>query len=234
MDFAILADQLERLSNETDDPAETIRLMHTYTQQAAKLYRSYAENGIAGFDMAVIHESARGPVEMIAANQWDQIWVGIYDWLLEVFKPGALPENHGDPDHQVLARSERYGIELRLMTTPAPRLKVRIAHDVQALRLLGEIANEGSDWIKFVDAERITGINRGTLGRNAGPTGSGKPIIDNGAKGSDRRVRKETVIAFAQARRHDQAVRDQAKREYVAETDTKVELEFRKSGKIKD
>src|SRR5690606_27058073 len=51
-------------------------------------------------------------------------------------------------------------------------------------------------WIDGKAAERHAGITAANVGRNAGPEGSGKPILDNGKTGAARRYYKPSVADF--------------------------------------
>jgi len=58
--------------------------------------------------------------------------------------------------------------------------------------------------------------------RNAGPEGSGEPIVDNGVKGSGRRFTKTSVVEYAA----DKRSRDNA-REDAPESDAAVAKKMR-------
>lgn len=81
------------------------------------------------------------------------------------------------------------------------------------------------DWIPRQQAADIIGITPVNVGRMAGPKGSGKPIIDNGGKGTGRRYYRPSVAEYAATRNHKASAAANAE-----ESDAEVERKLRDAG----
>lgn len=85
-------------------------------------------------------------------------------------------------------------------------------------------ADDSSNWITGKQAAEIIGVTPGNVGRLAGPKGSGKPIMDNGQTGRERRYDRPSVDAYAASRNR------KAKSSKEQESDAEVKRQCRKAG----
>lgn len=81
---------------------------------------------------------------------------------------------------------------------------------------------DSETWLTAAQAAEIISCVSQNVGRNAGPEGSGEPIVDNGVKGSGRRFTKTSVVEYAA----DKRSRDNA-REDAPESDAAVAKKMR-------
>jgi len=70
------------------------------------------------------------------------------------------------------------------------------------------IPAESRLWLRIGEAAKVAGCGKEYICRDAGPGGSGKPIIDNGRTWARRRVRLDSLTAWILAR-HDERDADE-------------------------
>lgn len=95
--------------------------------------------------------------------------------------------------------------------------EIHRARQSEAVASPAAVADE-KEWLRFVDAERVTGINRGTIKRAA----DAKEIEDNDKEGDERRIRSASFTRWAINR---------ATKGDEPETEAQVEDKWRKAGR---
>lgn len=87
--------------------------------------------------------------------------------------------------------------EQRELRLPLDTESVRAGIELEHAKAAAAQPGSAEQWITREQAANIIGIDGANVGRQAGPKGSDKPIIDNGETGKTRRFDRDTVCEFA-------------------------------------